>query len=345
MTHARVTPRVLLLCLALIAGSAAIFTAHIAYGDYPLSFADVWRVLAGGGSKIEDRIVIDVRLGRALVGLLVGAALGMAGALTQSIARNPLASPDVLGITQGASLAAVIILTFTGAGGLAGHTSQFILATVGVPAAAVLGAFVVATAIWLIAGSARHSIIQFVLIGVAASTLCASLTTWVMAIGDLDHVAGARLWLTGSLNGRALDSAWAPLGAVILALMLAAYLSFQLEALSLGELTATMLGHNVRVAQAIQLAVAVVLAAVAVAAAGPIGFVAFVSPQTAMRLAGTPTPPLVTSALMGAFLVTAADYLARAVMPWELPVGILTTIIGAPVLIYLIIALNRKASQ
>lgn len=130
--------------------------------------------------------------------------------------------------------------------------------------------------------------------------------------------------------------------AVLVALMLASYLSFQLSALSLGDLTATMLGHNVRIAQALQLLVAVALAAVSVAAAGPIGFVAFVSPQIAMRLAGSSTPPLVTSALTGALIVCSADLLARVVLPWELPVGIVTTILGAPVLIYLIVSLNRR---
>ena len=130
--------------------------------------------------------------------------------------------------------------------------------------------------------------------------------------------------------------------AVLVALMLASYLSFQLSALSLGDLTATMLGHNVRIAQALQLLVAVALAAVSVAAAGPIGFVAFVSPQIAMRLAGTSTPPLVTSALTGALIVCSADLLARVELPWELPVGIVTTILGAPVLIYLIVSLNRR---
>ncbi|WP_293771067.1 iron ABC transporter permease [uncultured Corynebacterium sp.] len=321
------------------------FTLSIAHGDYELSPGDVWRILSGSGSKIENRIVIDVRLGRALVGLLVGAALALAGALTQSVARNPLASPDVLGITQGASLAAVILLTFAHGGGSLGESADVILHTLRLPSAAVVGALIVATVVWLIAGSSRHSMVRFVLIGVAISTLCASLNTWIMSIGDLDQVASARLWLTGSLNGRDLDEVWAPLTVVLAAALASAYLSFHLAALTLGDTTATLLGHNVRVIQAVQLVFAVALSAIAVAAAGPIGFVAFVSPQVAMRLAGTPTPPLITSALTGALLVTSADFIARVVLPWELPVGIVTTIVGAPVLIYLIIKLNRKATR
>nr|WP_286980557.1 iron ABC transporter permease [Corynebacterium sp. UBA5992] len=335
-------PRVLGVCLALIVAAGCVFTLSIAHGDYPLGVADVWRIIGGGGTPIENRIVIDVRLGRAVVGLLVGAALAFSGALTQSIARNPLASPDILGITQGSALAAVALLTFAGTSGTLGKAASLTLATVGLPLAAFCGGLITATIIWLIAGRSRHSLLRFVLIGVAMATLCTSLSTWIMAHGNLDLVANARLWLTGSLNGRDFSEAWAPLIAVLVALMLASYLSFQLSALSLGDLTATMLGHNVRIAQALQLLVAVALAAVSVAAAGPIGFVAFVSPQIAMRLAGTSTPPLVTSALTGALIVCSADLLARVVLPWELPVGIVTTILGAPVLIYLIVSLNRR---
>lgn len=336
----RLNWRVVMVCALLAAGTVVAFTFSVSYGDFPLTFTDVWRILSGGGTKIEKRIVIDVRLGRALVAILIGAALAFSGALTQSVARNPLASPDVLGVTQGASLAAVIALAFAGDGTAAGG----LLHSVGLPLAAFVGALAVAAAVWLIAGDSKNSIVRFVLIGVAASTLCSSLITWVMAVGDLDRVAGARLWLTGSLNGQDVSGVAAPLAVVLAALCLAAYLSFQLEALVLGELTATVLGHNVRISQAVHLIVAVALAAVAVSAAGPVGFVAFASPQIALRLAGTPTPPLVTSALIGAFLVSAADLAARVLLPWELPVGIITTVCGAPVLIYLVITLNRKAS-
>lgn len=335
-------PRVLGVCLFLLAATLCVFTLSISHGDYPLGVTDVWRIIGGGGTPIENRIVIDVRLGRAVVGLLVGAALALSGALTQTLAKNPLASPDVLGITQGSALAAVALLTFAGTSGVIGETASLTLSTVGLPLAAFCGGIVTATSIWLIAGRSRNSLLSFVLIGVAAATLCSSLSTWIMARGNLDQVATARLWLTGSLNGRDFGEAWAPLVAVLVSLALAPYLSFQLSALSLGDITATMLGHNVRVAQAIQLLVAVLLSAVAVAAAGPIGFVAFVSPQIAMRLAATPTPPLVTSAFTGAFIVCSADFLARVALPWELPVGIVTTILGAPVLIYLVVSLNRK---
>lgn len=332
-------------CLALLTATACIFTLSIAHGDYPLSAADVWRILAGGGTAIENRIVIDVRLGRLIVGLLVGAALAFSGALTQSLARNPLASPDILGITQGAALAAVAVLTFAGTGGVLGEAASMTLSHLGLPLAAFGGGLITAISIWFIAGRSRNSLMRFVLIGVAMATLCTSLSTWIMARGNLDQVGSARLWLTGSLNGRDLGEAWAPLVAILICLALASYLSFQLSALSLGEMTATLLGHNVRAAQAVQLLVAVLLSAVAVSAAGPIGFVAFVSPQIAMRLAGTPTPPLVTTALTGALIMCSADFLARVALPWELPVGIVTTVLGAPVLIYLIVTLNRKEKQ
>jgi len=223
---------VLGVCLALIVAAGCVFTLSIAHGDYPLGVADVWRIIGGGGTPIENRIVIDVRLGRAVVGLLVGAALAFSGALTQSIARNPLASPDILGITQGSALAAVALLTFAGTSGTLGKAASLTLATVGLPLAAFCGDLITATIIWLIAGRSRHSLLRFVLIGGAMATLCTSLSTWIMAHGNLDLVANARLWLTGSLNGRDFSEAWAPLIAVLVALMLASYLSFQLSALS-----------------------------------------------------------------------------------------------------------------
>lgn len=337
-----VRPRSVLVCVVLIIGILATFTYGIRHGDFPLTPADVWRVLGGGGSAIEQRVVIDVRLGRALVAVLVGAALALSGALTQTVARNPLASPDILGITHGASLAAVSLITFASTGGILGDVADSVLTSVGLPIAAVCGSLVVATSVWLIAGSARHSIIRFVLIGVAASTLCTSLSTWVMAVGNLNQVAEARVWLTGSLVGRDFDEVWPTLTVVLLGAILAAYLSFPLAALALGDATATVLGHEVRKAQALQLAVAVMLSGVAVAATGPISFVAFMAPQIALRLAGTATAPLVTSMLTGAFIVSGADLLSRVILPWEFPVGIVTTMVGAPMLIYLIVSMNRR---
>ncbi|OIJ36732.1 hypothetical protein BK826_02380 [Rothia kristinae] len=176
------------------------------------------------------------------------------------------------------------------------------------------------------------------------AALLGAALVWLMAGTTLEQAAEARLWLTGSLNGRGWDQAWAPLICSLAALASAGWLAFQLAGLSLGPEIAHGLGHRLRVAQAGQLLAAVVLAAVAVSAAGPIPFVAFVAPQIAQRLTGAATPPLWCSALTGMLLVSAADLVARTVLPWELPLGIVTAVCGAPVLIWLVLKMNRKAS-
>lgn len=339
--------RAISVCLLLAAILVIITAVSIQAGEYPIELRTIIEVLTGGGSMIDRRVILDVRLGRCIVGVLVGAALGLSGALTQAVARNPLASPDVLGITNGASLAAVCLLTFASTDGLFGTAADAVLGSIGLPLAAICGALITASLIWVIAGSSRSSMIRFVLIGVAAATMCSSLTTWVMAAGNLDQVAGAKLWLTGSLNGRDFTQVWPTLTVLLIGMMACAYLTFPLSALALGETTATILGHRVRLAQALQLITAVVLAGVAVAAAGPIAFVAFLSPHIARWLAGTATPPLITSAFVGAVLVSGADLLARTVVPWELPVGIVTTAIGAPMLVLFILSQgsNKKFAR
>lgn len=324
-------PRLLIsmLVFACIAIFIAFFSMTV--GDYPISFSQVLNVFTGGGTKIERTVVLEWRAGRAFVALTVGAALGFAGALTQTIARNPLASPDVLGVTNGASLAAVLMIAFIGE-----HMAL-------VPFVAILGALLTTMFMFSIAGkAARSDMLRLVLIGVGLSTFLSALTTWAIAQTTLDNAAAAKLWLTGSLNGRDWGNLPLPLIVVILALCCAGWLAFVLSALALGPDVAHFLGHKVSLAQAVQLIIAVLLTAVAVSAAGPIGFVAFVSPQIAQRIAKTPTPPLLCSALCGAALVATADLIARVVLPWELPVGIVTSFCGAPVLLYLIIRMNQK---
>ncbi|AWB81248.1 ferric enterobactin transporter permease FepG [Corynebacterium yudongzhengii] len=339
-----INPR-LLLCVALAGAVLALGVCYsVTQGEFQLSMGEVLAVFAGGGSAIERAVVFDMRLGRAVVACLVGAALGFSGALTQSVARNPLASPDILGITNGASLAAVATIIFAGAGagGVVEAGATTVMATVGIPGAAIIGAGLAAVVIWLLAGSARGSVLKVVLIGVGMSIFLSSMTTWLLAYAQLDRAASARMWLTGSLNGRDWNHAGAPFVVVLVAVLVGGWLAFQLAALVLGPATAHVLGHRVGVAQAVQLVVAVILAAVAVAAAGPIGFIAFVSPHVARGLARTPTPPLMFSALMGAVLLLGADLLARVVLPWELPVGVVTAFIGAPFLLYIIVRVRRE---
>ncbi|MEX3560949.1 MULTISPECIES: FecCD family ABC transporter permease [unclassified Corynebacterium] len=312
--------------LTLIALAVLGVVVSVMQGDLALSFSDVVAVFTGGGSAAHRAVILEFRLGRAVVALVVGAALAYSGALTQSVARNGLASPDILGVTNGASLAAVAAIVFGW-----GMT----------PVAAILGAALTAVAMVFLAGRGR-SMVQIVLVGVGLSMFLSSLTTWLLAYAQLDRAASARMWMAGSLNGRDWHHAWVPLATVVIAVALAGWLSFQLAALSLGDATAHILGHNVRLAQLIQLLVAVVLAAVAVAAAGPIGFLAFVSPHVARMVSRAPTPPLLFSAAVGATALLWADIVARVVLPWPLPVGVVTAFLGAPLLFILVMRTRAK---
>ncbi|MEZ2121760.1 MULTISPECIES: FecCD family ABC transporter permease [unclassified Corynebacterium] len=334
--------RPLLIGALLLVLGTTVFTVGLGLGSYPLDPAEVWRILLGRGTEIERTIVWDLRLGRAVVALLVGACLGFSGALTQTLARNPLASPDILGVTHGASFAAVSVIAFAGTGGALGHGTSLLLGSIGMTFTAVIGALGTAVLVWFLVGRERNNMLSLVLIGVAVSMFLGALNTWIIARTTLERAAAAQLWLTGSLNGRDFAHAWAPTVVLLVAVLAAGWLAFVLGALALGPATTHTLGHHVTVAQAAQLVTAVVLAAVAVSAAGPIGFVAFVTPQIARIAAGSPTPPLLLSALTGAVTVAAADLAARALLPWEVPVGIVTALAGAPVLLWMIISLNRK---
>lgn len=337
-------PRALAVSACLLLLTALVAVLSLGRGDYSIPVADVLASLLGHGTRVDDLVIWKWRMGRLAVGLVVGAALGMAGGLTQSTARNPLASPDVLGITHGASAAAVFALSFSSSEGMLGRVARTLSEGLGLPLTAVLGALATSGLVWTMAGKDRHSMTRMVLIGIGTSMFLGATITWMLASASLDEASTAQRWLSGSLNGPSWAEAQGPAAALLLALCLAGPLVRGLQAMSLGPVTAHVLGRRIAVDQALQLGAAVLLVATAVSAAGPIGFVAFVAPQAARLLCGTPAPPLAASALAGMLLVTAADLVARTVLPWELPVGIVTAACGAPVLILLVLRMNRKVS-
>ena len=307
-------------------------------GDFPIGVPDVLRTLAGAGEQAQEFIVLDLRAPRILVGLLVGVALGLSGALFQTFARNPLASPDVLGITWGASVGAVAAIVL-GAGSTGGLSSAL-----AVPAAALAGALAAGVLLFALTWRAGIDGQRLVLVGIALWAVGSALTDWLLTRADIQDAASAYVWITGSLNART----WAhvrPLAASLAVLVpLALATSRSLDALSFGDDTARGLGIRLGRAQTSVVLVAVALVAVAVAAAGPIAFVAVVVPQIAVRLTGGSRPPLLASALLGAVLVVGADLATRTVLPQALPVGILTAALGAPYLLWLLVRGRRRST-
>jgi ABC-type enterobactin transport system permease subunit len=301
-------------------------------GDFPIGLGDVLRTLAGLGEKTQEFIVLELRAPRIVVGLLVGLALGIAGALFQTFARNPLASPDVLGITQGASVGAVAAIVLTGG------------SAIGVPLAALAGALVTGALLFVLTWRAGIDGYRLVLVGIALWSVMAALIDWLLTNAEIYDAAAAYVWITGSLNARTWDHAVPLVLSVAVLVPLALAAGRVLGVLQFGDDTARGLGVRLPLAQSAVVLIAVALVATSVAAAGPISFVALVVPQIAVRLTGGSRPPLLASGLLGAVLVVGADVTTRTVLPQALPVGILTAAIGAPYLLWLLVRGRRRST-
>ncbi|GAA4545589.1 FecCD family ABC transporter permease [Pseudonocardia xishanensis] len=311
---------------------------NIGRGEFPISIPEVLAVLVGGGDAGQQFIVLELRLPRSLTGVLVGGALAVAGAIMQSIARNPLASPDIIGITWGASAAAVTLIVLGGSG-LVGS-----LAAVGLPIAALVGGLVTAVLIYALAWRKGIQGFRLVLVGIGINAMLAALVNWLLIVAQVYEAARAQVWLNGSLNARGWEHV-VPVGIALVVLVPAALvLSFVMGALQYGDDTATGLGVRVNAARSALLLVGVALAAVATAGAGPIAFVALVSPQIAQRLVGSARPQIGASLVVGAALTVISDVIARTAFgAVELPVGVVTAVLGAPYLLYLLIRQGQEA--
>jgi iron complex transport system permease protein len=312
----------------------------LSVGTTKLPIADVVEVLLGGGRRGTRLVVLELRLPRVATGLLVGIAFAVSGALLQTLSRNPLASPDIVGVNSGASAGAVavIVLAGTGGGNISGAAAK-----VGIPLAAVLGGLIATLIVGAL--SVRRGVVdagRVVLIGVGVAAAANSMVAWMLVIGDVNDAGRAAAWLAGSLNARAWSDVIPVLIAVVLLLPVAMMFNRDLSALVLGDDVASSLGVRVARIRLALLVIATVLAAMATAGAGPIAFVALVAPQIAQRLTRMERPPLLATAMLGALFVVLADLLARnglqwlRVGPYELPVGVVTAACGAPYLLHLI---------
>lgn len=319
--------RAVLTTALLVATSISVALVSLAAGDYDVGLAAVARALVGLGSRQETLIVVSFRLPRVLVGWLVGAGLGVSGALLQGIARNPLASPEIIGVTGGASVAAVALLVLVPA---VGSTLLSL--------AAFTGAALVAAVMYLLAYRGGFSSIRLVLVGVGIGALTRSLTTLLIVISPMYQASKALLWLTGSVYG----STWADvvtLGPWLGLLLPAAFfLCRHVNALQLGSDVDVSLGGRLNRDVVIVTAVSVGLAGSVVAVAGGIGFVGLMAPHMARLLVGPTYERLVpAAALVGGTIVMAADLVGRTMIgTLDLPAGIFTAAIGAPFFLFLL---------
>lgn len=327
---ARIGVRGLALAMATWTAAVIVGLAAIAIGEYPLPVTTVLDTLAGNGSLITYDIVVTHRLPRALTGVLVGAAFGVAGCVLQRLARNPLVSPDVIGINAGASAGAVVMIIGWGA------------SAAWVTGGALAGAVIAALTVYAVAWRNGFSGYRLVLVGIGVAAMLGSAATFLLSRAEINAAYAAAVWLVGSLSGRSWPDVVPVTVGLCLLLPVVLALVRRLQVLELGDDLARSLSPRVGGARAVLLACAVGLSALATASAGPIGFVALVAPQIVRRVLAERSPGLMASAGTGALVVVAADLLARtAFAPRELPVGVVTAVVGAPVLIALLVRSNR----
>jgi iron complex transport system permease protein len=303
--------------------------ANVGYGEYPISPLDVVRTVLGVESEDGNYsfIVNTLRLPRALVAVLVGAALAISGAILQGLTRNALAAPDIVGVNAGAGLAAVTLIVV-----LPSVPAALI------PPVAFVGALVVAVLLYVLAWKGNSSPIRLILVGIGLGAVATALTTVMIVFGDIYQVSRALIWLTGSVYGRSWDQIWPLLPWLIIFVPLAFLYSRHLNALNLGDDVAKGLGARVELLRGVLLLTSVALAASAVATAGAIGFVGLMAPHIARMLVGPSHGGLLpVSAMTGGALVVLADLLGRALFaPTEIPCGIITSAVGAPFFLYLL---------
>ncbi|MFD5511719.1 FecCD family ABC transporter permease [Streptomyces sp. NPDC090741] len=326
-------PRALAVGLLLTAAALAMAVVLIGTGDFEIAPWDVVQTLLGNGTPANDFIVNDLRLPRVLVALLVGAALGMAGAVFQSVSRNPLGSPDLLGFSYGSAVGAltVIVLFKGGATAVAGG--------------ALLGGLLSGVLVYLL--SYRRGIhgYRLVLVGIGASAMLVAVINYLLTKAQLVEATRAMVWLTGSLAGRDWSQVWPLLGTCAVLFPLVLGQGRALRMMEMGDDAAYALGVRVERTRMLLMLAAVLLTTAAAAAAGPISFVALAAPQLARRLTRSPGSNLLTGALMGSVLLLVSDWASqRAFGADQLPVGVVTGLVGGVYLLWLLVT-ERKAGR
>ncbi|MCW2841223.1 MAG: iron transporter permease [Aeromicrobium sp.] len=314
--------------LAVVALCLVVVTMMV--GSYYVSPVDVISSVLGIGSDpTNDFIVRDLRLPTASAGLGVGIALGMSGFVFQKLLGNPLASPDFVGVSSGASLFAVTSIVILDA------------SSTRISGSALIGAVLTSFLIYLLAWRGGISGYRFVLIGIAVSQFMVSIIGYIVSRAQIYEAREAMAWLVGTVGQAGAGELRTLLVALLVLVPLALALERPLRTLELGDDTARALGSRVEASRLALLAVSIVLVGLSVAVAGPIMFVALIAGPIAQRLAGS-AGGVLAAGLVGAIIVLGADLVAQQVLPTSLPTGVVTGIIGAPYLLWLLATVNRE---
>ncbi|TBL74588.1 FecCD family ABC transporter permease [Paenibacillus thalictri] len=318
----------LLLIVLLLLLTAAVMLIGAGLGNKLISPLDVFKTAAGYGTAEQWLIVGVLRLPRIIVAALVGAAMGVSGAILQGTIRNPLASPDIMGITGGAACAAVAFIAY-----FSGKVSITWL-----PVAAFIGAGAIAVLIYALAWRQGVTPIRLVLVGIGISAITSAATTFMIMLSPIKAAGQAYIWLTGSVYGASWAQVLALLPWVAICIPLAFVCARNVSVQELGDDVAQGLGAAVQRQRCLLLILSVALAGSAVAVAGAIGFIGLIAPHMARKLAGASFAAVIpVVALLGSLLAVAADTVARTLfLPHDIPAGVFTAGIGAPFFIYLL---------
>ncbi|MFC7326568.1 FecCD family ABC transporter permease [Marinactinospora rubrisoli] len=321
----RLRLRLTVVYASLVAATATVFAITLMVGDYEIPLPDVLLALTGRGERLDVFFVQGVRLPRAWTAVLVGAALGVAGAVFQSLSRNPLGSPDIIGFTHGAATGAVLTILVLGGGML--PTSL----------GAVAGGVGTALVVYLLAMKRGVQGYRLILVGIGVSAMLLAMRDYLISRAELTDAMAAQVWMIGSLNGRTWGQVAAvAIGSAVLVPVILAY-GRRLRLMEMGHDTARALGVSPESTQTIALVAASALTGVAIAVSGPISFIALAAPQLARRLARADGTTIAGAGLMGAFLLLTADLVAqRAMAPVQLPVGVVSAVIGGSYLVWLL---------
>ena len=322
-----ISPRHVLIGLMLLALGLAVAVAALRLGKLTVSTQEVIDALQGRGRRIVQVVVVTWKLPRILLGLVAGLALGVAGAVFQTITRNPLGSPDLIGFSTGAQTGILVSVLLLPGSMLSTSLASFI------------GGAAVGVVTYLVSLRGGFTGLRFILVGIAISSMLVSVNRWLLVRVDDDEGLGALKAITGSLGA----ARWPVVTPICLAIGVTVTLTLlasrHLRVLSLGEQVATILGSPTRRASALLVLLGTVLVAVVTMAAGPIGFVALVAPHLARLLTGSPQPPLLVSGLTGSLLLVGADLLSQLLLE-SMPASVVTNAVGG---LYLMVALTVAA--
>lgn len=329
------TRKIMSVSMILLLAILAVFLVSLNMGTMKIPLAEVIKAFNGTGSEQNYTVLMHFRLPRVVIAILIGAGIAVSGAILQSVSRNALADPGILGINSGAGLAVVLyIFYFQGSSFSSGIWSVYIM-----PFAALFGAFLAAFLIYSLAWKQGVTPIRLVLVGIGINAAFGALIIVFQLMMDPNNFIQATIWLSGSIWGASWEYVVAILPWILLLIPWAVYKSQHLNVLNLGDLTAAGLGITVERERRTLLFISVALAGACVAVGGGIAFLGLVAPHLARKLVGPRHQGMLpVSALLGSLVLLAADMIGKNLMaPFEIPVGLVVSCLGAPYFIYLLI--------